>query len=405
MTLLLFTLTNYALALSLEQAEKIALQFAPELKQLSSKQKAYTHLAIGKSQWLDPFLEIGTMNLPMDTFRFNQENMTQLKIGFKQMFPKGNSLTFKRSIEQIKARATYSQKKLKSLEILKRLRKTWVERFYWGQIKGILLNQRATFNHLVEVTESLYENNKAQQKDVLNAKMQVSKVQEQIVHAQRAYQATTANLSRWIGYKRAKNIHPQRLPRLKKIPTLDRQRQQLLYHPLILKDLDEVELNKAKSNLIKEDFKPGYSVAVSYGYRQNMPDGRLRPGFLSVGVNVSLPANTRNKQSQNYQAALSEISTSIYGKQSDLNQLRELLNETYVQWLSFRDKVRLYRSRVLPDARSYVKASLISYQNAKLDFPTLANSYVELYRLEIKKEQLRLMQAKQKINLLYLNGR
>ena len=392
-------------ALSLKQAETAAIKRAPELKKLTSKQKAYTHLSVAKSQWMDPVLELGAMNLPTDTFRFNQENMTQLKIGLKQMIPKGDSLKFKHSIEQIKARATFSQKKLKRLDILKNLRNAWVERFYWRQIRWILLKQRATFTHLVEVTKSLYANNKAQQKDVLNAKMQVSKVQEKIVHAQRAYQATTANLARWVGYKSAKNIHPKNMPWLGKLPSIHKQNHHLKTHPLISKASDEIAMNKAKSNLIKEDFKPGFSVGVGYGLRQDMPNGRRRADFVSIGLNVSLPVHTKAKQNQNYQAALSEVSASMYQKQSDLNQLRELLNNTYVKWLSFRDKVHIYRSDVLPDARSYAKASLISYQNAKLDFPTLANSYVELYRLEIKKEQLRLMQAKQKINLLYLNGR
>lgn len=392
-------------AISLKQAEQIALKNAPELKVLSNKQKAHSHLSVSKSQWRDPVLELGAMNLPTDTFRFNQENMTQLTIGLKQMIPKGNSLKFKHAIESIKARATFSQRKLKRLEILKSLRNAWVERFYWRQTRWILLKQRSTFNHLAEVTESLYANNKAQQKDLLNAKMQVSKVQEQIVNAQRSYQATTANLARWLGYKRAKSIYPQSMPWLGKLPSKDKQNQKLGSHPLISKASDEIAMKRAKSNLIKEDFKPGISVGVGYGYRQDMPNGRRRADFLSIGLNVSLPVHTKSKQSQNYQAALSELSASMYQKQSDLNQLRELLNDTYVKWLSFRDKVHIYRASVLPDARSYAKASRISYQNAKLDFPTLANSYIELYRLEIKKEQLRLMQAKQKINLLYLNGR
>ena len=392
-------------AFSLKQAEQIALKNAPELKVLSNKQKAHSYLSVSKSQWMDPILELGAMNLPTDTFRFNQENMTQLKIGIKQMIPKGDSLKFKHAIESIKARATFSQRKLKRLEILKSLRNAWVERFYWRQTRWILLKQRSTFNHLVEVTESLYANNKAQQKDVLNAKMQVSKVQEQIVNAQRAYQATTANLARWLGYKRAKSIHPQSMPWLGKLPSIGKQNKKLGNHPLISKASDEIAMKRAKSNLIKEDFKPGFSVGVGYGHRQDMPNGRRRADFLSIGLNVSLPVHTKSKQSQNYQAALSEVSASMYQKQSVLNQLRELLNDTYVKWLSFRDKVHIYRASVLPDARGYAKASLISYQNAKLDFPTPASGYVELYRLEIKKEQLRLMQAKQKINLLYLNGR
>ncbi len=406
LTCLFFTLLCFHVnALTLKQAEIIALQNAPELRKLTVVQSVHQYLAIGKSQWMDPMLEIGAMNLPTDTFRLNQENMTQLKASLKQVLPKGKSLKFKHDIESIKAHAAYSKHALKQLDILKNLRNAWVERFYWRQARWILLKQRATFKHLAEVTQSLYENNKAQQKDVLNARMQLSKVQEQIVNAQRAYQATTASLARWLGQSTAKKTHPKSMPWLYKLPSLKQQHRNLYSHPLIKRDIDMTRLYKAKSMLMKEDFKPGLSFSAGYGYRRSMPDGRKRADFASIGIGLSLPVNTKNKQSQNYQAALSEHLSAQYQKKSDLNLLTELLNDSYVEWLSFRDKVHIYRTQVLPKARSYAEASLIAYQNAKLDFPTLADSYLELYRLEIKKEQLRLMQAKQKINLLYLNGR
>ena len=398
-----FVILN-ANALTLKESESVALKQAPELKRLLKEKDAYQHLSIGQSQWMDPMLELGAMNLPTNSFHINQENMTQFKVGVRQIIPKGSSLKFKQIIETIKANKSFSEHALMRIEILKLVRMIWVERIYWRQVRWILLKQRATFNHLVDVTHSLYENNKAQQKDVFNAKMQLSKVHEQIVHAKRAYQATTAKLARWIGNKNASASHPKSMPRFLRLPKLDVQQNNLNVHPLLKKDSDIVALNKAKADLIKEDFKPGFTVGVSYGYRDTMPNGMKRTDFLSIGLGVSLPINKKNKQRENYKASLANVSASLYQKRSDFNKLNELLSDTYVQWLSSGDKVHIYRTKLLPDARSYAKASLISYQNAKLDFPTLANGYAELYKLEIIKQQLRFMQAKQKINLLFLNG-
>jgi hypothetical protein len=44
----------------------------------------------------DPRVSLGFANLPADSFQFDQENMTQLKVGISQSFPRGRSRELKR---------------------------------------------------------------------------------------------------------------------------------------------------------------------------------------------------------------------------------------------------------------------------------------------------------------------
>ena len=49
-------------------------------------------IATASGELPDPRISIGISNLPTDTFSFNQEAMTQFRVGLNQMFPPGQTL-------------------------------------------------------------------------------------------------------------------------------------------------------------------------------------------------------------------------------------------------------------------------------------------------------------------------
>lgn len=390
---------------TIKQLENIALKQSVELKQLTAKASAFNERAIAKAQLADPVLELSVMNLPTDSFRFNQENMTQFKVGIKQLFPKGDSLKFTYEIERFKAKQKGSSKKLKRLEILQNVRSIWAERYYWRQIRWLLLKKQATYKQLVSVTQSMYENHKTPQTDVLSAKTELAKVQTEIVGANRAYEMTTKKLARWVGHDNAARSYPSFWPSYRKLPMLAIQIANIKKHPLIRRAQDRVSGEMAKSNLAKEGFKPQFTLGVSYGHRADMASGTRRADFLSLGINIVLPTNIEQRQNKNYLASISDLSAAVYQKQSDLKQLKQVLETTYIQWQSYKDKAHIYRQEVIPNAKNQIDATVIAYQNAKRNFSALAKSQNMFYQLQMKLEQFRFMQVQQKIHLLYLNGR
>ena len=47
--------------------------------------------SVAEGELMDPKLQIGLLNLPTDTFDFDQEPMTQFKVSYIQQFPSGDS--------------------------------------------------------------------------------------------------------------------------------------------------------------------------------------------------------------------------------------------------------------------------------------------------------------------------
>ncbi|WP_197481483.1 TolC family protein, partial [Oleiphilus sp. HI0086] len=72
------------------------------LKSLGIQAKAFEAEAKASDFLPDPTLFAAIQSLPTDTFEFDQEPMTQLRVGVRQMFPKGDTLSLREDINQEK---------------------------------------------------------------------------------------------------------------------------------------------------------------------------------------------------------------------------------------------------------------------------------------------------------------
>ena len=78
--------------LTLERAVKAAQLNDPWLVGNRHSQDAIESMSVAAGTLPDPQVSLGLANVPTDTFDFDQEPMTQFKVGVTQMFPRGDSL-------------------------------------------------------------------------------------------------------------------------------------------------------------------------------------------------------------------------------------------------------------------------------------------------------------------------
>ena len=180
-------------------AEKTAVLQAPELKALHAKSKAFTQASIAAGQLADPKLMLGAMNVPVNTFNFSQEPMTQIQVGLMQSFPRGRTLHYRSLQQQETAQAEYEKAQAMKVNILRDVRMSWLNLYYWMHAKQILLAQKKIFRHLLSVTESMLANNKAQQKDAVRAQLELTDLDNQLIDINQKIVSAQANLARWIG--------------------------------------------------------------------------------------------------------------------------------------------------------------------------------------------------------------
>ena len=396
----------YAAPLTLRQAEMAALSQSPEVKSLQAKTNALGQSAIAAGQLSDPKLMLGAMNVPVDTFNFSQEPMTQVQVGLMQAFPRGRSLHYKSIQKHDLSVAESHKQQAMRLQVLQGVRLSWLNLFYWVHAKRIVMKQKKVFQHLVKVTESMLANNKAQQKDVIRAQLELTELDNQLLDINQQIETARATLARWVGPGLAATANPRRLPAWASPPTPAHFHHTIKKHPILKTDAALISSGQAGIQLAEQQYKPGFTVGVAYGFRQGQNiDGRKRSDFLTAQVSMDLPLFTHNRQDRTLRASQENLLSNEENQMSDYRQLLETLKAQYAAWREQRRSAWLYRSQLIPEAKQYAEATMTAYQNTQTDFPTLARAYVRELNTELGGLKALVHQHIARANLLYLQGR
>lgn len=394
-----------AKSLTLKRVEYVALSQSPELKSLQHKSDALAQLAIAQNQLPDPKLMAGTMNVPVDTFNFSQEPMTQIQVGLQQSFPKGRSLHYRSMQSSDLSISALHQKDELRLLVLKKVRLSWLNLYYWVHARNIISKQKRVFRHLVKVTESMLINNRAQQKDVVRAQLELTELDNRLLEVNQHIKTTRASLARWIGQSLANQANPQSLPRWSSPPALKQLYHLIKHHPQLEADEAAIAAGHANIKYAEQQFIPGFTVGVAYGLRQGRNlNGQRRADFLTAQISMDLPIFTQNRQSRRLQASEDQLLSSEENQNSHFRQLSEDLGIQYATWRQQRKSAWLYQRKLIPEARQYAQATQVSYENTQTDFPTLARAYVRELNTELAGLKARVSQKIARVNLLYLQG-
>ncbi len=392
--------------LSIDHAQNLATRGDSGISQMLYRSQAALSEAHSQSQLPDPVLIVGAQNLPTNTFKFDQEPMTQLKVGVRQMFPQGDTLSLKEKKLNTQASSLSSVAKTRYLTVTKKVRRLWLEVQYWEREKKILNQDKDLFKQLLEVTHSLYSVGNVQQKDVMRAELELSRLKEKIIKADRQGEIQRAQLSRWIGAEASVETWPEALPTM--LPPLNMPSklvsntfeanafsiQQMLFeqlksHPMLVSLQGQVEVADKDIQISKQQYKPTWGVEVNYGYRDGENnDGSDRSDFVSAMVNVSLPLFSNSRQDKTVQSA-------TYRKEAQKNAYQDQLTEMVgsVQTLSRRllqteEQLTLFNEQILFKARLHAESSLNAYQADAANFSDVMRAYISEQRDRLDYERL-----------------
>ena len=92
----------------------------------------------------DPQVRLGVMNLPVNSYDFNQEAMTQKQIGVQQMFPPAGSRKAMRRQMQHEGDAFANNANTRSRQVLRDVREAWLELYYWQQARLLVTKKSPT---------------------------------------------------------------------------------------------------------------------------------------------------------------------------------------------------------------------------------------------------------------------
>jgi outer membrane protein TolC len=393
-----------AAALSLAEAETIALEQDPMLRALSAQRSAMEERAVAAGQLPDPMVKAGFMSLPTDTWNLGQEAMTQVQVGVVQQFPRGRSRSLRS--EQIREQSASLAAAIRDqrLQRLRTVREEYLEVAKQVWLTDINAEAQAAFTELADITQDYYATGRVQQQDVLRSAVELARVEDRATRIRLDEERARARLAAWVGEAAFRELD-HRWAEISFSAIMGEVDTWLMSHPRIEALQEQVAVAETGVELAEQRYKPGFSVDLTYGGRGGSnPDGSDRTDLMSVMLMMDVPLFHGNRQDRYKAAAVSETSAALFRRDDALRSMR---SEGRMQLATLRrqqERLLRFEESLLPDAEANSESAYSAYQAALGDLTALMRARITEFELRLEYAALRAETMKTVARLQYLQG-
>lgn len=362
-----------------------ALQNNPEIQAARKEWEAASQRVAPAGSLDDPMLEAGVINLPTDSFKFDQEDMTMKMIGLSQRFPYPG----KRGLREEVATREAETADFNLQETVNRtVRDVKVAYFDLGLTHASTLlveKNKAILDQFLRIAETRYAVGQGSQADVLKAQTQLSKMMEEIIKLSRERSMIEAEINRTLGRGLGAASTVPEAAELREMPLELAALHELALRtrPQLLALQNAIARSDKMLELARKDYYPDFDVRFSYGQRDSMPDGTKRSDLVSLTLAINLPVwrDTKRGPRVAEAQAMREQAQRMYEAQR--NELAMKLRQQVAAIDQNLRSARLYQKDILPQSRLTVEASLAAYRVNRVDFLTLLDSQMSVFNFEI----------------------
>lgn len=375
-------------ALSLQQAEQVALSHSPRLAGANAQAEAEAAISAQAGSLPAPTLSLAALNLPVNTFSTSQEAMTQMQVGISQSLPFPGKLSLKERSAEKQAQATAQGRDEVRLRLLRDVRLAWWNLAYLDQALVVISRNQNLLRNLVEVAESRYKTGQGLQQDVLLAQQELSQLLEQQLSLQAARRKQAAGLNILLGRSSASPLDLPALPDEVPASLLDVQQLKDRAHarrPLLAAKREQLSAAADLSELADKNYYPDFKLGAAYGVRRGLnANGTRRPDLASIQISMDLPWFAGRAVDAELQQRQAEQARAGYALQDAELQVDAEIEAAAADYRSERERVQLYQQGLLPQARQTSASMLAGYQVNRVDFLNLVRARLAEFNTEIR---------------------
>lgn len=392
-------------ALELSAAIASAQSQDPWLAGSELRERALLANGTASSSLPDPMLSVGFANLPTDTFDFDQEPMTQFKVGVSQVFPRGDSRALSAERFRHLGSAQPHQRADRRARIALEVTREWLLAYRASASIALIERDRDLFEQLLEVVEASYTSalGRTRQQDLIRAQLELTRLDERLSRLNEQQQISLSRLLQWVspleqgpalsfamaerpdialpeGAIKPESLDANSLGRL------------LSGHPSVLAVDARVAASATGIAIAEQGYRPQWRVDASYGYRDDDPLHGDRADFFSVGLALDMPLFTEKRQDQNVRSAVASTEALRTERTLLLRRLYASFETERKRLAVLEERRQLYRGRLLREMREQAEASLSAYTNDDGDFAEVVrariaelNANIEALDIEVQR--------------------
>jgi cobalt-zinc-cadmium efflux system outer membrane protein len=373
----------------LEQAVTLALDHSLELASIRAHSDAIRAASSYAGALPDPTLSLTAMNMPTDTFSFDQEPMTQMQVALSQSFPFPGKRKLRREAVEYQASASDQMETERRSAIIGDVRIAWWQLMSLDRALQIVEQNKDLMRNFVQIAQTKYRVGSGLQQDVLLAQLELSRLLARELRLQGMRRSSRARLNSLMNRPADWALDLPASPRNTALPELRSERQLLQQaetdRALIDVQRDLVDSANASLELARKDRWPDFKLGVGYGFRQGYDPLRStdRSDLLTVMLSINVPLYSRSKQTKAVEQRAYEVSRQTLVMQNTLRGVEAAVSENLANYLSARDQVLLLDTAIIPQAQQTVSSMLAGYQVNEVDFLNLVNTQITLYNAQI----------------------
>lgn len=352
----------HAQTLSLEEAQRRALDRSRQLAALDSAARSSREMAVAAGQLPDPVLKAGIDNLPLngeDRFSLTRDFMTMRRIGIMQELTRSEKRELRAQRFDREAEKSAAEKTAAITSIQRDTALVWLDRYYAEALLAVVNQQMEQVKGEIVAAEGVYRGGRGSQADVIAGHSTLAALEDRASELRRRVLVAKTNLARWMGEGADAPLAPR--PPIDSMPMdIGALEVEVSRHPQIALLAKREEIATTEAKLAQASRTPDWTVEVAYQQR-----GPAFSNMVSFGVAVPLPWDRANRQDREIS---SKLAMAEQARAEREEMLRAILGEAramITEWQNGRERLARYENDLVPLAAERSKAALAGYQGGK----------------------------------------
>ncbi|MGB2990920.1 MAG: TolC family protein, partial [Candidatus Zixiibacteriota bacterium] len=249
---------------------------------------------------------------------------------------------------------------------------------------------KVLLENFARIAQTRYSVGKGVQQDVLKAQVEVSKMMDKLISLEEMNKTVRAKINVLLDREPQHSLGETEELTFRRLDYTEEELQNLAVgsNPALKGMGFSVEASRSAYRLSRREYLPDFTFSVSYRLREEVEMDPVRGvNFFSASAGINVPLYFWSKQRKKVQEKELNLESARQKYEGKENNLKFNVSRLFYSLSKYTQEVELYRSAILPQARQSLESARSGYQVDKVDFLTLLNNQLTLYKYEIAYHQ------------------
>ncbi|PJA99839.1 MAG: hypothetical protein CO128_02370 [Ignavibacteriales bacterium CG_4_9_14_3_um_filter_30_11] len=406
---LLFVISNLQFAQdnNIKSIINKSIELSPKIKMLKAKRDIAFYRIDQKSNLPDPMLTLALINLPTNSFSFDQEAMTGKIIGLTQKFPFPGKLSAMEDFMAIDTLIIDQEINDEINKITETVTKSYFDLSYFRQAIFYAEETAKLLKEIEDVVGVKYSVSTATQQNLIKVQLEITKISDKIEELKSMEKNSLSIINSFLFKEASNNINTVIVSSIKPVNIKLEELTNLAEknRPFLKGIKYSVEKAQLSKSIADKDYYPDISLGVQYSLRERIAStGKDLDNMMSLVLGISIPINYGGKLTAKVEESVSLQKLNEEKYSTALQFLISKFGSDLAELKSTEERIKLFEEGLLPQVNQNLKSALASYQVDEVDFINVIDAQDQLFKIETNLYKLKTNYLKQIAELEFLTG-